>query len=76
MCSSRAGVGAGTDRAIQSAGKEEQRDPEDTRNGFVDKSCGKSTLTDGSGGGGALRGVRCKRQLRVRGGGVQGWSVE
>lgn len=54
----------------------EQRDPEDTRAGFVDKSCGKSRLTDGSGGGGALEGVRCKRQLRVRGGGVQGWSVE
>lgn len=54
----------------------EQRDPEDTRAGFVDKSCGKSRLADGSGGGGALEGMRCKRQPRVRGGGVQGWSVE
>lgn len=69
MCRS----GSCQDWAPQSPGREggEQRDPEDTRAAFVDTSCGKSCLTDGAGGGGALQRVRSERQLRVR-----GWCME
>lgn len=77
MCSSRAGVGAGSDRAVQSAGREASRGILRTPGlALLTKVVEKSRLTDGSGGGGALEGMRCKRQPRVRGGGVQGWSVE
>lgn len=48
-------------------GQKEQGHPGDTRTAFVDRSCGKSCLTDGAGGGGALERVRYKRQLRGRG---------
>lgn len=70
ICSSMTGVGDGSDRALVCSEEDVQRYLEDTRAGF-DKSCGNSRLMDWSGGGGALKGTKWKRRLRVRWGRVQ-----